>query len=247
MYLGQAREMLKRLGPFVALILVYESFRGIVPRLNNNVHYALAPHIDRLIFGGLPTKIMQDWLWHGHTSWYDILLYIPYLFFFVIPIGLALLVWKTREKYYWQVINTYLIVFFAAFLTFLLYPAAPPWLAAQNHYIEPITRISSSVWNTLGIRDFPSVYNHIAANPVAAIPSLHAACATLLTIFVFKLYGRKWGFASASYPLLLYIGVVYEGEHYVFDVLCGIAYALAGYLVTPALMRLFRRLKPLYR
>jgi len=231
--LGQAKQMLIRLGPFVALLLIYESFRGIIPRLNNHVHYTLAPHIDRLIFGSLPTKSMQNWLWRGHTSWYDIALYIPYLLFFVIPFGLAILVWKTRERYYWQVVGTYLLVFFAGFLTFLLYPAAPPWLAAQNHYIEPIARVSSSVWFSLGIHDFSLVYSHIAANPVAAIPSLHSACATLLTIFTFKLYGRRWGAVSAIYPAMIYFGVVYEGEHYAFDVLIGIIYAFAGYLLAP--------------
>jgi hypothetical protein len=240
----QAIEMLLRLGPFVVWLLVYESFRSVVPHLNNHVHYSLAPHADRLLFGRLPTKSLQNWLWKGHTSWYDIALYIPYLLFFVIPFGLALLVWKTREKYYWRVVCTYIVVFFSGYLTFLLYPAAPPWLAAQNHFIEPLTRVSSSVWFSLGIHDFPSFYNHLAPNPVAAIPSLHAACATLLTLFVFKLYGRRWGLLSAIYPLMIYFGVVYEGEHYVFDVICGVAYAVAGYALTPHLMRLGSRLIP---
>jgi membrane-associated phospholipid phosphatase len=234
---GQATQMLKRLGPFVALLLVYESFRGIADNLNSHVHYSLAPHVDRFLFGSLPTQTLQNWLWKGHTSWYDILLYIPYMLFFVVPLGLAILVWKTKDSYYWRVVVTYLLVFFGAFLTFLLYPTAPPWLAAQNHYIEPITRVSSSVWYSLGIHNFPSVYNHIAPNPVAAVPSLHAACATLLTIFVFKLYGWRWGLLSAIYPFLIYVGVVYEGEHYAFDVICGIAYAVAGYLLAPYLMR----------
>jgi membrane-associated phospholipid phosphatase len=233
----QATQMLTRLGPFVALLLVYESFRGIAHNLNSHVHYSLAPHVDRLLFGSLPTQTLQKWLWKGHTSWYDVVFYIPYMLFFVIPLGLAILVWKTRDKYYWRVVTTYLLVFFGAFLTFLLYPTAPPWLAAQNHYIEPITRVSSSVWYSLGIHDFPSVYNHIAPNPVAAVPSLHAACATLLVIFTFKLYGKRWGAISAIYPLLIYVGVVYEGEHYAFDVICGIIYAVVGYLITPYLMR----------
>jgi hypothetical protein len=233
----QATQMLKRLGPFVALLLVYESFRGIAHRLNSHVHYTLAPHIDRLLFGSLPTKTLQNWLWKGHTSWYDIAFYIPYMLFFVIPLGLAILVWKTKDSYYWQVVTIYLTVFFGAFLTFLVYPTAPPWLAAQNHYIEPLTRVSSSVWYSLGIHDFPSVYNHIAPNPVAAVPSLHAACATLLSLFAFKIYGRRWGLLSLIYPALIYVGVVYQGEHYAFDVMAGIIYAVAGYLLTPYLMR----------
>lgn len=229
----QGTEMLKHLGPFVALMLVYESFRSVADRLNSHVNYSLAPHFDRLIFGWLPTRRLQDWLWRGHTSWYDIALYIPYLLFFIVPLGLAILVWKTRDKDYWRVVTAYLLVFFGAFLTFLAFPTAPPWLAAQNHYIEPITRVSSSVWYSLGIHNFPSLYNHIAPNPVAAVPSLHAAAATLLALFAFQLYGRRWGLVSLIYPLLIYFGVVYEGEHYVFDVVVGIVYALAGYYLTP--------------
>ena len=234
---GQAWQLFKRLFPFVAVILVYESFRSAADRLNTHVNYTLAPHIDKFLFGNLPTVYLQNWWWQGHTSWYDYVLYIPYLFHFILPLGLAILVWKTRETHYWRVVSTYLVVAFGAFATFFIMPAAPPWLASQNHIIQPITRISSDVWAGLGLRDFPSVYNHIAPNQVAAIPSLHAAWAVLLLIFVYKLYGRKWALLAAIYPLLIFIGTVYEGEHYVFDIIAGIVYAIIGYLITPRIMR----------
>lgn len=242
MVFKQAGQMLHRLLPFVVLLLVYESFRGVAHRLNSHVNYTLAPHVDKFLFGGLPTKDLQNWLWHGHTSWYDVVLYIPYLLFFIIPLGLALLVWKTRDSQYWRVVTSYLLLFFVAFLTFLIFPTAPPWLASQNHFIEPIVRVSSNVWFSLGLHNFPSVYNHIAPNPVAAVPSLHAACATLFSMFIFKLYGRKWGSLSLIYPVALYLGVVYEGEHYAFDVIVGIAYALFFYWATPRLMRFSAKL-----
>ena len=229
----QATEMLKRLGPFVALILVYESFRGVADSLHSQVNYSLAPKFDTFLFGNLPTIQLQNFLWQGQVRWYDFVLYVPYLLFFVLPLALALLVWKTRDEYYWRVVGTYLAVFFAGFLTFLLIPAAPPWLAAENHYIDPITRISSDVWQSLGIVDFPSFYDKLSPNPVAAIPSLHAAAATLFPIFIFKLYGRRYGALSLIYPLLIYIGVVYQGEHYFFDILLGIIYAVAGYFLYP--------------
>lgn len=242
MIFNQAKEMLKRLLPFVALLLVYESFRGVADQLNTRVNYLAAPDFDKAVFGRLPTASLQDWLWRGHTSWYDMALYIPYMLFFVVPLGVALLVWKTRSSHYWRVVATYLTVFFMAFLTFLIFPAAPPWMASQYHYIEPIVRVSSSVWFSLGIQDFPSVYNHIAPNPVAAVPSLHVAIPVLTSIFMFKLYGRRWGWLSLIYPFVIAFGVVYEGEHYVFDVLAGVLYAFAGYLITPRLIGVAKRL-----
>jgi membrane-associated phospholipid phosphatase len=242
MAFGQGWQLFKRLFPFVAVILVYESFRSVADKLNTHIDYSLAPHADRFLFGRLPTVYLQEKWWKGRTSWYDYALYIPYLFHFILPFFLAILIWKTRPAYYWRAVATYLVVAFGAFLTFFLLPAAPPWLASQNNYIPHITRISSDVWAGLGLHDFPSFYNHITPNPVAAVPSLHAAWAVLLTIFVYKLYGRRWAALSAVYPLLIFIGTIYEGEHYAFDVLAGIAYALAGYFITPSVMRLVKRL-----
>lgn len=234
MTLKQTWEMLKRLLPFTVVILVYESFRGLAYTLNNHANYSLAPHIDKWLgFGQLPTARLQHWLWHGHVQWYDIILYIPYLLFFVLPFALAILIWKTHDSYFWRAMTAYSLLFASAFLTFLLFPSAPPWLAAQQHVIQPIVRISSDVWASLGIQDFPTLYSHIAPNPVAAIPSLHSAAATLFSIIIFKLYGRRWGLASTIYPALIYIGVVYEGEHYLIDVLVGIAYGVGAYLAAP--------------
>ena len=241
MSFSQAKVMLKRLLPFVVILLVYESFRSVADSLNTHVNYTFAPHVDRLLFGNLPTVYLQNWLWHGHVQWYDILLYIPYLLFFIIPLALAILIWKTRDKYYWEVVITYLAVFFAGFLTFLLFPAAPPWLAAQNHVIQPIVRISSNVWASMGLHNFPSFYNHISPNPVAAIPSLHGACGALFSLFVFKIYGRRWGYISLLYPVLLIIGVVYEGEHYAFDVIVGIIYGVIGFILVPKAIPALRR------
>jgi hypothetical protein len=242
MAFSQSLSMIKRLGPFVATILIYESFRSFADKLNSHVNYSLAPHFDKAVFGNLPTVYLQNWLWHGHVNWYDYVFYLAYMMHFIIPLALAILIWKTRPKHYWEMLTTYIFVAFGAFLTYFIIPAAPPWLASQNHYIQPITRISSNVWYSLGLKDFPSFYNHIAANPVAAIPSLHAAWATLLVLFVFKLYGRRFGLISLIYPFLIFVGTIYQGEHYFFDVILGIIYALAGYLLAPKLLARIKRL-----
>jgi hypothetical protein len=241
MILHQAKEMLKRLLPFVAGILVYESFRGLAHQLNTHVDYSFAPHVDRLLFGQLPTVTLQNWLWHGHAQWFDYALYIPYMTFFVVPIALALVVWKTKDHYYWQAVTSYMTLLFMAFVTFFLFPAAPPWMASDNGYIEHVHRISTDVWYGLGIRDFPSVYHHIAPNPVAAVPSLHAAFAVLFSILVFKLYGRRWGAVSLIYPLSNIFGIIYEGEHYAFDAILGTAYAFAAYFAAPHILKLIER------
>jgi len=227
---GQGWAVFKRLAPFVGLLLVYESFRGLVPHLNTNVHYSELIDADRFIFfGRLPTKILQNWLWNGHVQWYDFIFYLFYMLHFILPFSLAILIWKKREKYYWRYVATFIGTSFAGFITFLFFPAAPPWMASDLGMIEPITRISSHVWFALGIHDFPSVYNRISPNPVAAMPSLHAAYATLFCMFIYKLYGKKWAALAAVYPFMIYLGTIYQGEHYFIDELVGALYAVAAY------------------
>ncbi len=230
MIFEQGWSLFKRLAPFVGLLLVYESFRGLVPSLNSRVAYTSLIDWDKAIFfGKLPTTILQDWLWNGQLQWYDFVFYLAYMLHFILPIALLLFIWKTRKNHYWRAVSTYLVLSFAGFLTFLAYPAAPPWMASDKGLIEPITRISSQVWAALGIHDFPSIYNKISPNPVAAMPSLHAAYATLFALFIYKLYGKKWGVLAALYPFLIYLGTVYQGEHYLIDEIVGALYAVLAY------------------
>jgi len=237
MIFNQAWTMFKKLGPFILILLAYDSFRSFVPSLNKHVHYTLMPNFDKLLFGTLPTMTLQRWLWHGYVTWYDYLFYIFYMLHFVLSIGLAVIIFKIRENEYWRFAMTYIVASFAAFAVFLLYPTAPPWLASQNGYIPHITRISSEVYSSLGITNFPSIYNKFAPNPVAAVPSLHTTFSILFVLFTFKIFGKKWGALSLIYPAMIIFGVVYMGEHYFFDVVCGAVLAVVAYLTTPYLMK----------
>jgi membrane-associated phospholipid phosphatase len=237
MIFNLAWDMFKRLGPFIIILLVYDSFRSLVPSLNKHVHYTLMPHFDKLLFGTLPTITLQNWLWHGHVTWYDYVFYTFYMLHFVLPIFLAVLIYKVRSSEYWRFALTYITVSFVAFIVFILYPTAPPWLASQNGYIPHITRISSAIYAAMGIHNFPSIYNRFAPNPVAAVPSLHAAFSILFLLFVYKLFGKRWAALSLIYPICIIFGVVYMGEHYVFDVITGIVLAVLSYLIVPVLMR----------
>ena len=238
MMFGEAKEMLKRFVPFVALLLIYESFRGLAPKLNSHINYTWMPHLDKMLFAGhLPTRLLQNVLWHGSVQWYDFIFYGAYTLHFVMPFALGALIWQTADKHYWRFVTTFVVVSFMAFITFLLFPAAPPWMASDMHFIEPITRVSSHVWAAFGIEDFPSVYNKISPNPVAAVPSLHAAYSFLFALYITRLYKNKWKWLAWIFPLLIWVGTVYMGEHYVVDIVLGVIYALVAYFVAPYVVR----------
>lgn len=226
MIFGQAWAMLKRLLPFGVLLLIYESFRGVVPYLNDKVNFTWMIDMDKLMFGGtLPTVALQEWLWNGALKWYDFIFYMTYMLHFILPLFLVILVWKLRPAHYWRVVSVYVVLSFAGFLTYLLFPAAPPWMAAQQGYMPEIHRVSSDVYAAMGLHDTISVYNGIGPNQVAAVPSLHAGYATVFSVMVWMLFGWRWGALTLVYPFIIFAGTVYAGEHYVIDELLGAFYA----------------------
>jgi membrane-associated phospholipid phosphatase len=75
------------------------------------------------------------------------------------------------------------------------------------------------------------------SNPVAAMPSLHAAIPMMLALFFWS-RARWWLRAVlASYVLAMAVTLVYTGEHYVIDELLGWAYAALSVTAVHAFWR----------
>ncbi len=230
---GRTREFIRRFVPFLGMLIVYDSMRGLADNLNSHVNYSQMIDFDRWLFGGsLPTSWLQAHLWHGQVQWYDFYFYFLYTLHFLVPLILGLVLWKWRPKLYWPFVWTVVGVSFAAFVTYIIFPAAPPWLAKEMGYItEPLHRVSSDVWWAMGVKDFSELYKNISPNAVAAVPSLHSAYPLIAALFVLRAFGFRRTWWIALYPISMWVGVVYLGEHYVFDVLAAILYVATVILV----------------
>lgn len=228
---GQTRAFLVRFLPLVSLLLLYELFRGIADDLNGTVHFTEMIDFDRwMFFGSLPTVVLQEWWWRGVVRWYDFYFYFLYTIHFLMPLGLAVLLWKKAPRHYWPFVWGLVVLSFAAFVTYILYPAAPPWMAKDLGYIaEPLHRVSSDIWAAMGIQNFSEVYSRLPANPVAAVPSLHSAYPLIFSLFILQAFGWRRYWWVLIYPVSMWIGVVYMGEHYVIDVILGALYAALAY------------------
>jgi hypothetical protein len=230
---GKGLEYLRRFLPFVAIIIFYDSLRSLVPLFVHDVHFTEMISFDKLIgFGQIPTVQLQHLFYQGQLHWYDYYFYFSYLLHFLAPYIIGLLIWRYRPVGYWRFITALVVLSYGAFITYLLFPAAPPWMASNVGYIDHIHKISTDVWFSWGIKSYSTVYSHLNANPIAAVPSLHAAYPLLDLLFINRLFGKKIAIPFAIYPLSVWFGVVYLGEHYVFDVLLGILYALVAFYGT---------------
>ncbi len=104
-----------------------------------------------------------------------------------------------------------------------LYPTAPPRLAGVG--------LEDTLLDFSGI-DIGSPTSAAFSNPVAAVPSLHAAYAVGVGIGLIR-YGRShlvhaFGFV---YPPLVVLTIVVTGNHFVLDALAGVAVLAVGFLL----------------
>ncbi len=68
------------------------------------------------------------------------------------------------------------VLSFAAFLTFLFYPAMPPWLAVYNGIIPPLHDVTVRTTDLFKRGPgLPTLFSVMSPNMAAAMPSLHAA------------------------------------------------------------------------
>ncbi|TFV53108.1 phosphatase PAP2 family protein [Blastococcus sp. TF02A_35] len=224
--------------PLVAVLLAYDASRGLADGLGMPVHVAELADADRWLGGGvLPTVWLQEHL--EADAWRALATLVYSSHFVVTPLVLGVLWVRNRERWA-RCARLVVALSLAGLLTYVLYPAAPPWLAARDGVIEPVERISSSGWAVLGLPKAGVLLDHGQGqvNLVAAMPSLHTAFAVLMCAVLLPLARRRWQrVALVAYAVLMPVVLVWGGEHYVVDTLLGAAYAVGVFLAMPALER----------
>jgi membrane-associated phospholipid phosphatase len=186
---------------------------------------------DHLGMGTMPTTWVQE---HFHPGtavpWYGVLVSLVYCSHFLVMPIVAIVLWiRDRRRFrVWMAMVVALAV--AGVATYFLYPMAPPWLA-DNGRVFPggfVGRYTVEGFDSVGLHLVGGLVSQgqYLVNPVAAMPSLHTAYATLAAGF-FWFGARWWGKALlACYPVVMGFSLLYGGEHYLVDELAGVAYAL---------------------
>jgi membrane-associated phospholipid phosphatase len=233
--MGRGKIYLRDFGIFAALVFAYSEMRGVAHMIRPEPFYTPQLNLDKWLFAGhVPTVELQKWWWTGSMHWYDHVLIDVSKLHFVIPPLFAFCLWMRRRALFFRFASSMLALSFAAALTFLLFPAAPPWAAGKTLLTPTVTKIDDSAWTS--VSSSFSLARIIAPNPNAAIPSLHAGYAMLCLLFVAAfVWRRRWRWyvivPAALYPLVLSFARVYSGDHYVIDLLAGYAYAVAAFLL----------------
>lgn len=231
--LGCGRLYLRDFGVFAILMLTYSELRGLAHVLRPDPYYAAQLTADKwLFFGHVPTVELQNWFWTGTLQWYDRLLFDVAKLHYVIPPLVAFALWTRRRALFFRFASSILVLSTAAAVTFLLFPAAPPWAAGRALLAPSVTKIDDGTWST--VPSSFSISSLVQGNPFAAIPSLHGGYAFLVLLFVVSLSWRtRWRWPGLALSLLYVFALsfarVYTGDHYVIDILIGYVYAAAAF------------------
>jgi PAP2 superfamily len=237
--IGEYLRVVRDWSLFIAAVLLYDHTRGIADSLGMPLHVSDVVALEKAMFGGsVPTVWLQDQLYDtAHIHWYDVGLSLVYISHFCAIWIVGSVIYVRLHDEWGNYARRALGLSFAGLLTYVLAPGAPPWWAADAGIIGDVERISTRGWKSLGLHGAGTLLEAAQAdvNPVAALPSLHAAFALLV---VFILWPRVSAPATRTclviYPLAMGFALVYLGEHYVVDVILGWLYAVAVVLLARA-------------
>ena len=149
--------------------------------------------------------------------------------------GLAILwVYLRRHEHFIRFRNTVLFANIIGLIGFIVLPTAPPRYFTSFGFQDTLDQMR-------GLNHGSGLVS-LAANPYAAMPSLHAADALIVSVFLVVACRHWWAKALwAIWPAWVWFCVMATANHFWLDVLAGIAVGLFSLAVVRWAPKLLRR------
>jgi membrane-associated phospholipid phosphatase len=222
-----SRKFVKDWIPFLILFMSYQAMYGLVGTVAGIVHVSEPINAELQLFGSIPTVTLQQFY---RSPILDYMGAVFYSIHFFAPTIFAFYIWRIKPNDYWKYTGALAILTYSALITFLVYPVAPPWYGVNG-----VTKVLFDVDTSIGAPIYHTIYDFIEPNKFAAFPSLHSAFPMLITLFAFKIEKLK-ALPILIFPFGVWFSAVYLGEHYIVDILGGIAYATLAFLIVEKLI-----------
>lgn len=259
---GRAMLFIRDWGVFIAVLLAWQVVSAFATNFAFPWHLHAMINADKFMFFGIvPTVWLQAHLYHpGVLEPWDVLASTMYLLHFAAPLVAGFLLWMADRTMFHKFAITFVVVAVAGFITYILYPAVPPWLAgtpllhvngqyvsaANGHVYLPgvknLFQVAIGHWYNPYHGNIDLGFLHLHYDQVAAMPSEHAMYPMLFFLFLRRQFGRI-GYLALVYIALLLFSITYLGQHYIIDAVVGFTYAIVAYNVVmhgvPALRHAF--------
>jgi hypothetical protein len=227
-------ESLRRWVFYLFLFVTYPALRNVVTSYSASFHCADVIAAERWLFGCLPSYRLQLLLNPGgEVLWFDYVFAVLHSTIFWLPVIISAAVLVSRGPWRMKRASVAVtILSLAGYLTYILYPVTPPWMASLEGAAPPMSRV---VFSALGRIVPAGVAGAFQPSPRGAMPSLHAGVPVLILLISLREFGRRAAWVSLPAAVIIF-EIVYGAEHYVVDVLAGVVYAVAAYLLVYRLL-----------
>jgi len=224
--------------PTILVGLLYDGMRyiknvGVSPE---RVHDCDLRAIEMSLFGVTvdgQRMTVNDWFLTHHWTPLDLYCAVPYGSFIFASIACAVVLYfrdySAVRRFTWA----FFVMNVLAFITYHVYPAAPPWYYHAHGCEISMTAMPSAgprllnVDHVLGIHYFESMYAR-SSDLYGAVPSLHVGYPLLILREGWRTF--RWPGRAFSIVFFLSMGfsAVYLDHHWIVDVVLGTVYCISA-------------------
>lgn len=241
-FIGKLKPLIKDWFVFIAFVYLFDSLRGTIYlltcKLSLPVYTLYVIKIEKFIFSKVPSVILQNRLLDsrspGDFSWLEKFFTVIHGSHFVAFLLVGFFFWLYQLNYFRLYKTSFYLTMSLGLLCYFLFPTVPPWMAySQFNQIPPIIHFNLLLLNFV----IPDICIGFDTNPIAAMPSLHAAFPILCSLLLWSLYRWK-AVPFFLYTLLVLFTVIYSGDHYITDLLAGMILAKVCYFTALKILKI---------
>ena len=231
-YNERSRLFLRTFLPCILTGALYDSFRFFLrPLIAGHIH-VIGPYVVDRAWFGVGGGTLNEVFLVLHWVSADLVTGVAYLVYVAEDLVLAMvLFFRGVHVRAHTLARGFLVVYVMGFITYLLYPAAPPWYVTAHGFgpanvdMPPSPAGGQRFDDLLGTHVFANAYGH-SVEVFGALPSLHAAYPALAMLLVLATPALRWArWPVVGYALIMCFSAIYLQHHYVIDVLLGLVYA----------------------
>lgn len=235
----RSRQLITVLFPFALVGIVYDMLRLIPPDFFGKVWIQEPYEWERRLFGihqGANLLLPHQWLRRFVSLPLDLYCGFIYSLHVVIPVLLTTYLALKRNQYAKPYAYAFLAINLMSFVTYVVFPVAPPWYLELYGYIYQPRILGNaaglvSVDQWLKTPYFQNLYSK-SSWIFGAIPSMHAGFPVLTLLFVRKIWPKniKNQLPFLFFMLSAWFAAIYLQQHYAIDIVAGIIYAVATFI-----------------
>lgn len=243
------RRLVFSLGPIIVLYAVYSIVRYLVADRGPDLGLANAISVIDLeqrwgIHWELDfqtASLPHSWFIHG-ANWYYVLGFLPMLVG-----GAVLSAWRASAALlHWRLV--FALSLLMAIVGYTFYPLTPPRLMPESWgFVDTLTIYGPQYY---GDHTGASLFNFYGSLPnmvnvYAAMPSMHVAWSVIAGALIAESFDRRrWAVTIAIlHPTLMAVSVVVTANHYLLDIVAGLAVLAAAIWLARVCERRWERLR----